>query len=155
MKAVPFWLFDTMLLWGNVMPEEKAGQFLQSKDLKLTKMLEKVVWLCPLCKCRGTEAQSGSGRPASELDPSRVSPGLSASLDMLFIFTVRTHHSAIQPKERRFYTKPKKMKIRAEKQNKWEEAPAELEDAFCASWSGSEKPEHQGSTLTWILKHGR
>lgn len=30
------------------------------------------------------------------------------------------------------------MKIRAEKQNKWEEAPAELEDAFCASWSGSD-----------------
>lgn len=30
------------------------------------------------------------------------------------------------------------MKIRVEKQNKQEEAPAELEDAFCASWSGSD-----------------
>ena len=35
--------FDTMLLWGNVMPEEKAGQFLQSKDLKTHKNAEKVV----------------------------------------------------------------------------------------------------------------
>lgn len=57
-------------------------------------------------------------------------PGLSWSClppwTCSFIFTVRAHHSAIQPKEARFYTKPKKMKIRAEKQNKWEEAPAEL-----------------------------
>ena len=31
-EGSPFLAFDTMLLWGNVMPEEKAGQFLQSKE---------------------------------------------------------------------------------------------------------------------------
>jgi len=32
-----------MLLWGNGMPEEKAGQFLQSKDFKTHKNAEKMV----------------------------------------------------------------------------------------------------------------
>lgn len=117
------------------MPEEKAGQFLQSKDFKTHQNAEKMVWLCPLYK-RGNWSTNGCARPANELDLSQVSPGLSASTGHALIFIVRTHHYAIQPEEHQFYTEPKKMKIRVEKENKQEKAPAELEDAFCTSWSG-------------------
>lgn len=128
-----------MLLWGNGMPEEKAGQFLQSKDFKTHKNAEKVVWLCPLYKWRNWSTKFMVILSMSWICPGSLLVCL-PPLDMLFpcsfIFTVRTHHIAIQPEEHQFYTKPKKMKIRVEKENKQEKAPAELEDTFCTSWSG-------------------